>query len=68
MLLNVEHLQVSYGAIRALHGIEPAMHPDYLALVAALNAHFCPNDPVWRRQVLQRARQVIDRALEGLQA
>jgi hypothetical protein len=53
---------------RALHGIEPAMHPNYLALVAALNAHFCPNDPVWRRQVLLRARQVIDRALEGLQA
>ncbi len=51
---------------RALHGSEPVMHPDYPALVAALRAHFCPDDPVWRRQVLVRARQVIDRALEGL--
>lgn len=53
---------------RAVHGHEPAMQPDYLALVDALRAHFCPHDPDWRRQVLARARQVIDRALEGLQA
>lgn len=53
---------------RARHGIEPAPHPDYLALVAALRAHFCPDAPDWRRQVLERARQVIYRALEGLLA
>jgi hypothetical protein len=53
---------------RATHGSEPAMHPDYPALVTALKAHFCPSGPDWRRQVLVRAREVIDRALEGLQA
>lgn len=53
---------------RAAHGNEPALCPEYLALVAALRAHFCPEDPAWRRQVLERARQVIDRALEGLLA
>jgi len=53
---------------RALHGSEPATHPDYPALVAALDAHFCPPDPQWRQAVLVRARQVVDRALEGLQA
>ncbi len=52
---------------RALHGTEPAGHPDYPDLVAALRAHFCPNDPDWRRQVLLRAREIIERALEGLQ-
>jgi hypothetical protein len=51
---------------RAVHGTEPAPGPDYLALVGALRAHFCPDDPDWRRQVLLRARQVIDRAAEGL--
>jgi hypothetical protein len=51
---------------RAVHGNEPATLPDYQALVAALRAHFCPQDPDWRRQVLERARQVIDLALEGL--
>ncbi|MEZ5541813.1 MAG: DUF2817 domain-containing protein [Pseudomonadota bacterium] len=53
---------------RALHGSEPAADPDYLALVAALRAHFCPEDDDWRRAVLARARWVIDRALEGLQS
>lgn len=53
---------------RARHGSEPAMHPDYSALIAALRAHFCPDDPQWRRGVLSRARQVIDRALVGLQS
>ena len=53
---------------RALHGSEPLMHPDYPALAAALMAHFCPHDPDWRRRVLVRARRVLDRALEGLQA
>ncbi|MGB5473921.1 MAG: DUF2817 domain-containing protein [Gammaproteobacteria bacterium] len=53
---------------RAAHGSEPTLHPDYLALVDALRAHFCPADPDWRRQVLSRARQVIDLALEGMLA
>jgi hypothetical protein len=53
---------------RALHGNQPASHPDYPALVAALRAHFCPDDPLWRTQVLKRARQVVDQAAEGLQA
>jgi hypothetical protein len=53
---------------RASHGIQPVAHPDFPALVAALRAHFCPDDPHWRRAVVQRARQVTDRALEGLLA
>jgi hypothetical protein len=52
---------------RAVHGNEPSSHPGYPALVAALRAHFCPADPVWRTQVLVRARQAINGALEGLQ-
>jgi hypothetical protein len=51
---------------RARHGTQPVDHPDFPALIAALCSHFCPADPVWRSQVLQRARSVIDRALEGL--
>jgi predicted deacylase len=51
---------------RARHGTQPVDHPDFPALIEALCSHFCPADPVWRNQVLQRARSVIDRALEGL--
>lgn len=51
---------------RARHGTQPVDHPDFPALVDALRAHFCPSDPDWRSQVLQRARTVTDRALEGL--
>ncbi|WP_426991581.1 DUF2817 domain-containing protein [Methylomonas sp. CM2] len=32
----------------------------------AMRRHFCPEDPVWREQVLFRARQVIGQALAGL--
>lgn len=53
---------------RARHGSEPIMHPAYLTLIATLRAHFCPDDPQWRRKVLLRARQVIDWALQGLQS
>jgi predicted deacylase len=53
---------------RARHGTQPADHPDYPALVDALRAHFCPDDPDWRSQVQLRACTVIDRALEGLLA
>jgi hypothetical protein len=51
---------------RARHGTQPLDHPDYPALVADLRAHFCPDDPQWRHQVLERSRDVIDRAIEGL--
>jgi Protein of unknown function (DUF2817) len=51
---------------RALHGTQPVNHPEFPALVAAMRAHFCPSDPEWKSRVLQRARSVIDRALEGL--
>jgi len=53
---------------RASHGSQPLDHPEYPALVAAMRAHFCPDDTDWRKQVLARARQVIDRALAGLLA
>lgn len=53
---------------RARHGTQPADHPEYPALVEALCAHFCPQDPDWRSQVLTRACEVVDRALEGLLA
>lgn len=53
---------------RAVHGIRPLAHPGFPALVAALRAHFCPDDPHWRLAIVQRARQVTDRALEGLLA
>jgi predicted deacylase len=53
---------------RARYGLRPLDHPDFPALVAALRAHFCPDEPHWRQAVVQRARQVIDRALEGLLA
>ena len=51
---------------RAKHGNQPLAHPDYPQLVADLLAHFCPADVGWRLQVLQRARYVIDCALDGL--
>lgn len=51
---------------RARHGMQPLDHPDFPALVSALDAHFCPADPAWQLQVLQQARAVIDQALEGL--
>jgi hypothetical protein len=51
---------------RARYGARPTDHPEFPALVEALRAHFCPSDPDWRSRVLQRARLVIDRALEGI--
>jgi len=51
---------------RARHGRKPVDQADFPALVNELRAHFCPEDPDWREQVLMRARTVIDRALEGL--
>jgi len=51
---------------RARHGRQPAEHPGFPALVAELRERFCPDDEDWREQVVLRAREVIDRALEGL--
>lgn len=51
---------------RAQHGNQPAAHPDYPKLVAEMLAHFCPEDNTWRKGVLQRARYVIDCAVDGL--
>ena len=34
--------------------------------VAAMKAHFCPQDVYWRELVLVKARQVIQQAIEGL--
>lgn len=53
---------------RARFGNQPADHPEFPALTAALRAHFCPEDSNWRSAVLLRAREVINRALEGLLA
>ena len=36
------------------------------ACVAAMRDHFCPDDSQWRTQVLARAAQVIQQALNGL--
>lgn len=50
----------------AEHGARAFSHPDYAALVADMQAHFCPQDERWREAVLVRARAVIERALAGL--
>ena len=52
----------------AEHGAAAARHPDRAALVGAMQAHFCPDDPQWRRQVLLQARRVIRQAMAGLQS
>jgi hypothetical protein len=49
-----------------LHGSQAFTHPDYAALVSAMRAHFCPDDSVWRSAVIERARDVIARAMLGL--
>jgi len=50
----------------AEHGAAAARHPERAALVRDMQAHFCPDEPGWRRQVLLQARHVIRRALAGL--
>ena len=51
---------------RARHGTQPLDRPDYPRLVADMLAHFCPEHAAWRSRVLDRARTVTDRAVEGL--
>ena len=51
---------------RAQHGAAAARHPEYTTLVARMRAHFCPDDPAWRMQVLLQARRTIHQAVEGL--
>jgi hypothetical protein len=50
----------------AKHGAAAAGHPDRAVLVEHMRAHFCPDDPEWRRQVLLQARRAIRQAMEGL--
>jgi hypothetical protein len=50
----------------AEHGPAAAHHPERAALVERMRAHFCPDDPEWRRQVLLQARRAISEAMEGL--
>jgi predicted deacylase len=50
----------------AVHGAGTTQHPQRAALIRDMRAHFCPDDPAWRRQVLLRAREVIRRARHGL--
>jgi len=52
----------------AQHGTAAPRHPERAALMEAMHAHFCPDDPAWRRQVLLRAREVVRRAMNGLQS
>jgi len=52
----------------ARHGAGAAQHPQRAALIRDMRAHFCPDGPAWRRQVLLRAREVIRRARHGLQS
>jgi len=50
----------------AEHDAAAADHPQHTALVEHMRAHFCPNDPEWRRQVLLQARRTIRQAMDGL--
>jgi hypothetical protein len=50
----------------AEHGTGAMHHPARAALVRDMLAHFCPDDPAWRRRILLRAREVIRRAMHGL--
>lgn len=50
----------------AEHGAAAARHPERAALIERMRAHFCPDDPEWRRQVLLQARRAIRQAMEGL--
>ncbi len=50
----------------AEHGAAAASHPERAALVEHMQAHFCPDNPEWRRQVLLQARDTIRQAMEGL--
>ncbi|MGD8619938.1 MAG: DUF2817 domain-containing protein, partial [Gammaproteobacteria bacterium] len=50
----------------AKHGAAAAGHPDRAVLIEHMRAHFCPDDPEWRRQVLLQARRAIRQAMEGL--
>jgi Protein of unknown function (DUF2817) len=50
----------------AEHGAAAARHPERAELVEQMRAHFCPDDPEWRRQVLLQARHAIRQAMDGL--
>lgn len=52
----------------AEHGAAAPRHREYPALVEGMRAHFCPDDPAWRLQVLQQGRHVIRQAMHGLQS
>jgi hypothetical protein len=50
----------------AVHGAGAADHPERAALIERMRAHFYPDDPEWRKQVLLQARRAIRQAVEGL--
>jgi hypothetical protein len=52
----------------AEHGVAAAGHPERANLVRRMRAHFYPEDPAWRRQVLLQARRTVHQAITGLLA
>ena len=50
----------------AEYGTAAPRQREYPALVEDLRAHFCPDDPGWREQVLLQARHIIRQAMHGL--